>query len=158
MPFGYHEFMSMKTRADLGVPAILKTIAKLGLGNKIVSKKNWKSLQVSVTYVNSAEMTKLNSRYRKKRKPTDVLSFPAPISFQLSAELGDIVICENVAKKQAKQRGHSLKDEATILLVHGILHLIGYDHERSLEDAESMKRAEGKILGALGGDLKRGLL
>lgn len=106
--------------------------------------------ELSVALIGNGEMRKLNARYRKKDYPTDVLSFPAaagmPGGLQL---LGDVIISVDKAKEQAKERGRALDDEMTTLLIHGVLHLIGYDHERSAKDARIMGRLEKKIYQAL---------
>ena len=84
-------------------------------------------------------MRSLNAKWRKKRSATDVLSFP-------SGEekfLGDIVIDMPYAMRQARRRGHPLRREVQILLAHGLLHLLGYDHE---EDDGTMFRRQRQIL------------
>jgi probable rRNA maturation factor len=102
--------------------------------------------ELSVALVNNREIRKLNAKYRQKDYPTDVLSFPAanglPIDVRL---LGDVVISVEKAEEQAKQRGRTLNEETVTLLIHGVLHLIGYDHERSPKDARIMARLEKKI-------------
>ena len=102
--------------------------------------------ELSVALVNNREIRKLNAKYRQKDYPTDVLSFAAanglPIDVRL---LGDVVISVEKAKEQAKQRGRTLNQETVTLLIHGILHLLGYDHERSAKDARTMGRLEKKI-------------
>ena len=106
--------------------------------------------ELSVALIGNGEMRKLNSRYRKKHYPTDVLSFPAaagmPGGLQL---LGDVIISVDKAREQAKERGRSLDEEMTTLLIHGVLHLVGYDHERSAKDARIMGRLEKKLYRAL---------
>ena len=106
--------------------------------------------ELSVALIGNAEMRRLNARYRKKNYPTDVLSFPAardmPAGVQL---LGDVIISVDKAKEQAKERGRSLDEEMTTLLIHGVLHLLGYDHERSAKDARIMGWLEKKLFRAL---------
>lgn len=107
---------------------------------------------ISLVFVGESEMKSLNRKYRGKNRPTDVLSFSqiegadkfvkAPSKDVI---LGEVVICLPYAEKQAKSAGHSLKFETVILLIHGILHLVGYDHERSEKDAEAMEKLEEKI-------------
>lgn len=98
-------------------------------------------------------MRALNRRYRGKDRPTDVLSF----SFREGAFpqvqpdlLGDIVIAVPVAERQARERGHSLRSEIDRLLVHGLLHLAGYDHEQGPYAARRMRRKELQLLRSLG--------
>jgi len=82
---------------------------------------------VNVMVTNSREMRSLNSRFRGKKQATDVLSFPAPAVDDEFA--GDIAVSLDIAARNAKSLGHSLGEEVQILVLHGILHLAGYDHE-----------------------------
>ncbi|MBI3001261.1 MAG: rRNA maturation RNase YbeY [Deltaproteobacteria bacterium] len=106
--------------------------------------------ELSLALVGNREIQELNARYRNKNEPTDVLSFPSgerlPTGTQI---LGDVVISVEQAEKQATKRKQSLQEEMTSLLVHGILHLLGYDHERSKKEAEIMRGMEKKIRRAL---------
>jgi rRNA maturation RNase YbeY len=98
-------------------------------------KKKW---IVSISFVRKAEMRKLNRTYRKKDKPTDVLSF----SMKEGRLLGDVIICPEVAKLSAKKYGSSFRAELARLTVHGILHLLGYDHGKKMFDLQE-KLTEG---------------
>jgi len=93
---------------------------------------------VTVAIVPDRRVRELNRRYRGKDVPTDVLSFPA----QEPGELGDVVIALGVARRQAAQAGHSLATELRVLALHGLLHLLGYDHER---DGGQMRRLEQRL-------------
>jgi probable rRNA maturation factor len=93
---------------------------------------------VCVALVSDARMKALNRQFRGKDKVTDVLSFPAGTR----GFLGDIVIAAGVAKQQAKAAGHSLKTEIRILTLHGLLHLLGYDHDA---DDGKMARVEARL-------------
>ena len=106
-----------------------------------------KTWNVQVEYVSLQKMARLNGQYRGKNKPTDVLSFPSPEPFFSAGFLGELVICEPVMKRQAKEQGHSLKHENEVLLVHGFLHLLGFDHEKSPSQARVMAGWEKKLLG-----------
>lgn len=97
---------------------------------------------LSVAFIGPREMRALNKRYRGRDRVTDVLSFE---------EVGEILICYPQAKLQAKQMGHSVRDEIIFLLVHGVLHTFGYDHERP-EDAKRMFPLQTRILNQLGID------
>jgi probable rRNA maturation factor len=102
---------------------------------------------VCVALVSDARMRALNRQFRGKDKVTDVLSFPArsgSVSSVPSAAgfLGDVVIAAGVAKKQAKAAGHSLKTEIRVLTLHGLLHLLGYDHS---SDDGKMARIEARL-------------
>jgi probable rRNA maturation factor len=103
---------------------------------------------VTIALVSDARVRALNRRYRGKDYATDVLSFPATESAmerEASAEryLGDIVIATGVARRQARDLGHSLAAELRILALHGLLHLLGYDHER---DRGRMRTLEQRLL------------
>lgn len=101
---------------------------------------------VDVTLVSDQAMKKLNFKYRKKNKPTDVLSFSQKDFFVGKHKvLGDIIIAKQTTLKQAKKAGHRLKDEYAMLAVHGLLHLLGYDHER-IKDEVVMFGLQKKLL------------
>ena len=116
--------------------------------------------EISILLVGDKKMKELNLYYRNKKKTTDVLSFPLineslkrlnlsttkslPPSSNLP--LGDIVINLQQAKRQALERGLGLYEEVAQLLIHGFLHLLGYDHEKNRYQAEKMKRLERKLL------------
>ena len=106
--------------------------------------------ELSIALVGDKEMRPLNTKYRKKNKTTDVLSFPAdhPATAK-PVLLGDVIISVEQARRQAKERNHSLKNEMVILLIHGILHLLGYDHEGSPQQAKIMANLEVKLLNRL---------
>ena len=106
--------------------------------------------ELCLALVGNQEIQKLNAKFRKKDYPTDVLSFPAPEEMPPGVLLlGDVVISVERAKEQAKERGRTLDEEMVTLLIHGVVHLLGYDHERSAKDARIMGRLEKKIYKAL---------
>ena len=110
---------------------------------ELVAEKN---AELSLALIGNAEMRKLNARYRKKDYPTDVLSFPVEgIMPKETRWLGDVVISVDKASEQAKARGHSSEQELITLLIHGVVHLLGYDHERSARQARAMGRVEKGI-------------
>ena len=112
--------------------------------------------ELSLAMIDNAEMQALNARYRHKDYPTDVLSFPSAKNLPADAWLlGDVIISVDKAAEQAKARRRTLDQELAILLIHGIVHLLGYDHERSAKDARIMTRLEKKIARQL---CDRGLL
>ncbi len=94
--------------------------------------------ELSVRITSDAEMRELNRRFRRKNKPTDVLSFPS----DMPKLAGDIAISADIAAANAEQLGHSLETELKILILHGLLHLAGYDHET--DDGE-MRKQEDKL-------------
>lgn len=110
---------------------------------ELVGEKN---AELSLALIGSVEMKKLNAKYRKKDYPTDVLSFPIEgIVPKETRLLGDVVVSVEKAAEQAKARGYSPEQEMVTLLIHGIVHLIGYDHERSAQEARAMHRVEKRI-------------
>ncbi len=97
--------------------------------------------EVGVVFVSDLEMTKLNAKHRGKKKTTDVLSF----ADGERGLLGDVVISVAQAERQAKAAGKSLRSELALLIVHGVLHLLGYDHE-TLKDERVMFPLQERIL------------
>lgn len=108
-----------------------------------ILKKQFKiKKEISISLLSPAEIKKLNKVYRHKDKVTDVLSF----TLAQEALLGEVLICVAQATRQAKANGHSLKKEIQILTIHGILHLLGYDHERSEQEYLEQTKMEADIL------------
>jgi len=106
--------------------------------------------ELSLVLVGNRQMQKLNARYRKKNEPTDVLSFPLGEAVVAGREwLGDVVISLERARAQARAGKKTLEREVRDLLIHGILHLLGYDHERSAREARVMQAMEKKVSRAL---------
>jgi probable rRNA maturation factor len=101
---------------------------------------------LTIALVTDAEMRKLNREFRGRDYATDVLSFPA-------SHLGDLAIAKGVARRQARQHGHTELVELKLLALHGLLHLLGYDHER---DAGEMHRVEQRLRRR--GGLREGLI
>jgi probable rRNA maturation factor len=102
--------------------------------------------ELSIALIGNAEMRKLNAKYRRRDYPTDVLSFPVEDSQAAPVRLlGDVVISVERAREQAQERGRTVEQEIATLLIHGTLHLLGHDHERSAAEARKMKRLENKI-------------
>lgn len=105
--------------------------------------------ELSLLLVNDLEMEGLNSFYRGILRPTEVLSFPMKEGEMTHVNphlLGDVVISTEMVKRQAQQEGISFEQRLKYILVHGILHLFGFDHERSEEDAIKMEEREREIL------------
>lgn len=100
-----------------------------------VDKKNIGD--ISLVLVGKEKIKEINKKYRHKNKPTDVLSFE---------DLNEIFICPGVVKKQAKNLKVQFKSELARVLIHGILHLAGYDHEKGRKEAEKMRELEEKII------------
>src|SRR3954462_15248252 len=110
--------------------------------------------ELSVLLVGDAEMQCLNRDYRGKDAATDVLAFALREGDGAALHpdvLGDVVICLDTAARQARARRATLADEVRVLLAHGVLHLLGYDHERSPRDARAMFRKQRDLLAQLHG-------
>jgi len=114
---------------------------------------------LAVCLVSDAEIARMNKTFRKKKGPTDVLSFPmvvrrkavrlgrGPKTVRAGEYLGDIVISPATARRYAKRHGRKLSSELRVLILHGVLHLLGYDHEA---DRGEMNRIERKLRKRLG--------
>lgn len=111
--------------------------------------------EIGIACVDNEESHKLNLEYRQKDKPTNVLSFPSDVPEEVLSMLdalpiGDLVICIPVVLQEAIDQNKTPIEHFTHMLVHGTLHLMGYDHETSDEDAEEMEALEIEILAKLG--------
>jgi probable rRNA maturation factor len=114
---------------------------------------------VTVCLVSDAEIARMNETFRKKKGPTDVLSFPSaarrrPVRLRrgsgaaITGEyLGDIAISPASARRYARKNGRKLPNELQVLILHGVLHLLGYDHEKDHGEMERMERKLRKRLG-----------
>lgn len=115
------------------------------------------SVEVSVTMVDNSYIQSLNKQYRNKDVPTDVLSFPMvkdgkyEIDPDTNAQiLGDIVISMEKVLEQSELYGHSFRREVAYLVAHGMLHLLGYDHENGGIEKRRMREKEDQVLDSLG--------
>lgn len=134
--------------SPISVPSTvqLKNWVKSALKNQLPSA------ELTIRIVDKEEMTFLNSTYRHKNKPTNVLSFPSELPEELKIDvpiLGDIVICAEVIEEEAKEQHKQTNAHWAHMVVHGVLHLLGYDHEID-QDAEKMEAEEIIILKSLG--------
>lgn len=128
-----------------------------GVEGKLLSKIAHRALEVlglskaelSIALVSDAQIRRLNKLYRNKDKPTDVLSFPIGEKVNGWLILGDIVISVDTAKRQAQELGYSLEEELKRLLVHGLVHLLGYDHELGGEEEKKFFELEEFVLKGL---------
>jgi probable rRNA maturation factor len=148
-----------------------RSIADTGLARWLAAFVPPHTGDVAVALVSDRQIQKLNQVYRGKNRPTDVLSFPAngqprptpqrrppsadPRAPSPDAHLGDIVIATGVAKRQARQAGHAYRTELRVLALHGLLHLLGYDHDHP-DDRGRMARAEARLRRK--GGLREGLI
>ena len=144
--------------------AYKKKIEKLFETAGEILGEDFSKVNISLNFVSGDEIKNLNNQFRKIDKVTDVLSFPnlnkaySQKLTEFDSErnpddgmlfLGDVVICKKVAKSQAKEYGHGAKREICFLALHGLLHLLGYDHIKE-EEEKNMKETAEKILQAFG--------
>ena len=126
-----------ETAADRAGEAVLDQIAPTDLQEPIVA----------VMLADDDTVAELNQRFRGKSGPTNVLSFPAPANPE--GQIGDIVLAYGVCAREAAEQGKTLEHHLMHLTVHGVLHLLGYDHEAD-DEAEAMEALERSILETLG--------
>jgi probable rRNA maturation factor len=130
-------------RRSRGLPKKLMAAAEAGLKASGLPR----AARFTILLADDARLRDLNHSFRGKDKPTNVLSFPAAANDDGHA--GDIAMAYGVARAEAKAAGKSLADHASHLVVHGVLHLAGFDHDKR-RDAERMEGLEVKILSRLG--------
>jgi len=136
--------MQRRVRAWAPARAQIATWASTALGRKAANR------EMSVRVVGRSEIRRLNARYRGRDKPTNVLSFPAvELPAGPERQLGDLVICPDVLRDEARTQRKTLRAHWAHLVVHGSLHLAGYDHEDAA-DADRMERREIAALRRLG--------
>ena len=112
----------------------LKKVAK-----KVLKGENKEGLELSIALVGQSRIRKLNKKYRGNDRPTDVLSFPADTG-------GELIICLSEVKKNAKRYSLTFQEELAKVLIHGVLHLLGYEHEKSATKADRMRKKEEHYL------------
>ncbi len=142
---------------EVKIPTGLRMIVRRCC-NAVLRLEEFKgSAEVSVTFVNNEQIKELNSKYRKKDMPTDVLSFPMGIEGKYDTDpntgakiLGDVVISMEKAVEQANKYGHSLQKEVGYLTAHAVLHLLGYDHEAGGMEKVRMREKEELVMLQLG--------
>jgi probable rRNA maturation factor len=120
---------------------------------KILSDLGCHGCELSILLVDDDEMTHLNLEYLARDHPTNVLAFPMREGEDTHLHpdlLGDVIISTETAEREAHHRGVTLQEEMALLLVHGILHLLGYDHEGDPDEAATMEAKEQEILNRLG--------
>ena len=104
--------------------------------------------ELTIVFVDKDKIQELNNQFRGKDKPTDILSFSAIEE----GSLGELVICAEIIEKQAQEHQMSHQEECCYMLIHGVLHLLGYDHEKDDSDAKEMYRLQDSIFNAYFGD------
>ncbi len=131
--------------------ACVRTAALERIADRILQHAGRTGTELSLSLIGNRRMQKLNARYRHRARPTDVLAFAAREAPQPATPLlGDVVISLDTARRQAREAGHPIDRELVMLVIHGVLHLLGYDHERSAREARRMQKKERAILRALG--------
>ena len=130
----------------LPVTFSLKALIRRAVNTALAFEDYQSSAQVSVTFTDNAGIRRLNRQHRGLDRPTDVLSFP----LEEEHLLGDIVISLERAREQSIEYGHSFQRETAFLCVHSVLHLLGYDHERSPEEEKEMFARQEAILQVMG--------
>lgn len=121
-----------------GVERLVRKAARAAVGNRKRS--------LTIALADDRRVRSLNARDRKQDKPTNVLSYPS----DEREFLGDVVLARQTVWREAKSQGKTAADHVVHLVVHGTLHLMGYDHETSEADAERMEALERRILAKLG--------
>lgn len=121
--------------------------------NQALDKK-MPSSEMTIRIVDTEEMSALNSTYRQKNGPTNVLSFPFILPEEIAAEidipiLGDIVVCAEVVNREAQEQHKTSESHWAHMIIHGVFHLLGYDHEND-KDAEVMESLEIETMKSLG--------
>jgi len=123
-------------------------------GDRLLAALGLDDCELSVVLGDDAFVQDLNATWRDVDAPTDVLSFPQ----DARPLLGDVVIGVETASRQAIDMGHALEVEVRVLLVHGLLHLLGHDHERGGRAANAMRKEEARLLALLGIDADLALI
>ncbi len=130
----------------------------LKLARRVFRVANAGAVDVGLTFVHDLEMRALNRAWRRVDAPTDVLSFPAGEPTPGAEDvLGDLVISVDTARRQARAQGHGLDVEIAVLVAHGICHLAGLDHERSVAEAQVQAACERSLLAAARVDVRAAL-
>ncbi len=149
--------MIRNNQKKIKLPSGLRLLVRKCCQAVLVTENFGRSAEVSVSFVDNAEIHRLNKLYRDVDKPTDVLSFPLGENgvYDVNNEtgaylLGDVVISMETAVRQARIYNHSLEREVGFLTVHSMLHLLGYDHVASSLDAAKMREKEELVLERLG--------
>lgn len=131
----------------------VKRLSARAVRSSLKSEGFPRSAEVSITFTDDEGIRKMNSEYRGKDCPTDVLSFPLfddDYGDGMPAALGDIVISLERALLQAQEYGHSLEREVAFLCVHSVLHLLGYDHETGEKEEKEMFEKQESVLEKMG--------
>jgi probable rRNA maturation factor len=136
--------LNRQKKVRVGVAPLERFLAEVQAAVRV------RDAEVTVCLVSDRHMARLN-RYRRKSGPTDVLSFPARKSASRRPSqarfLGDIAVAPETARRYARRNGRTLKDELRVLVLHGVLHLLGYDHETDHGEMDRLERRLRRRLG-----------
>lgn len=136
--------LARRTRSWAPARSRMNRWAAAALGRRGAGK------EIAVRVVGANESRELNRTWRGKDKPTNVLSFPAPASLSKRGPLGDLVICAPVVRHEARRDGKKIDAHWAHMVIHGSLHLAGYDHEVSRREQLRMERREIAVLRSFG--------
>ncbi len=152
-----HKVYITNNQKEIKIPSGLRILIRRACNAVLNSEGMKDEAEVSVMFVDDAQIAQLNEQYREKPQPTDVLSFPLGCDGQYDTNkdtgakmLGDIVISMQRATEQAEMYGHTLQREVAFLTVHSMYHLLGYDHENGGMEAVKMREKEEATLIQLG--------
>ena len=129
--------LTLINNSDARIPRkfLQKWIAQIDkLAAKSIDAKRYRNRELVIAFLNKPQARELNQRFRGKDYATDVLSFEG----QEKNQIGELVICPQVIRKQAAEHGLTQQEELGYMVLHGFLHLLGYDHETNAEDAQKM--------------------
>jgi len=142
--------LQIASENEQSLPALTQIETWVNAAILAASDKTREEAELTVRVVDAEESQQLNSQYREKDKPTNVLSFPFqnPPGITLPL-LGDLIICKSVVEKEAIEQNKRLISHWAHMLIHGTLHLLGYDHIEEKE-AETMERIETNLMIELG--------
>ncbi len=143
----YH--IDLQNATDAPLPLTEEELIHLA---ELTLKEHQKAAELTIRLVDAEEMIHLNNTYRKQNKPTNVLAFPSSLPDHIELEyplLGDIIICPEVLLAESQQLNKSLKEHWSLIVIHGVLHLLGYDHIKE-DEALVMQSLEIKLLNELG--------
>ncbi len=114
---------------------------------KVLSALGCHDRELSILFTDDSHMARLNERYRGKSGPTNVLAFPMGDPDDVDPRMmGDVVISTDTAEREARSLGETLEETVDRLLVHGLLHLLGFDHETGATDALRMEQEEARVM------------
>jgi probable rRNA maturation factor len=142
-------YIDIQNATDESLPISEDELTRLAI---LTLKDYRKEAELTIRLVTTDEITQLNNAYRKQNKATNVLAFPSAVPPEIQLDLpllGDIIICPQILVDETKQLNKTLDSHWALIIIHGILHLLGYDHIKD-DDAVIMQTIEIKLLAELG--------